>query len=134
MEFKFCLHQNKIHWYLYLIIKRIYYYHPALIAYHLPFPVTHWAAKRWLHHMQQALDGTMDIDADSKVRMMNFFRYKIFWLKTFSHLYFTSCNIQFSLLSSNFITLYAYLYVFLVHSILSCSWRWVEESKPTTSM
>ena len=134
MEFKFCLYQNKIHWYLYLIIKRIYYYHPALIAYHLPFPVMHWAAKRWLHHMQQALDGTMDIDADSKVRMMNFFRYKIFWLKTFSHLYFTSCNIQFSLLSSNFITLYAYLYVFLVHSILSCSWRWVEESKPTTSM
>ena len=69
--------------------------HPALIAHHRPFPVTHWAAERWLHHMQQALVVTMDIDADSKVRMMNFFRYKIFWLKTLSHIYFTSCNIQF---------------------------------------
>ena len=71
--------------------------HPALIARHRPFPVTHRAAERWLHHMQQALDGTTDIDADSKVRMMNFFRYKIFWLKTFFHIYFTSCNTQFSL-------------------------------------
>ncbi|KAL4603355.1 hypothetical protein ACB092_10G118400 [Castanea dentata] len=54
--------------------------HPALIARHRPFPVTHQAAERWLHHMQQALDGTTDIDADSKVRMMNFFRHTAFFL------------------------------------------------------
>nr|XP_023902276.1 two-on-two hemoglobin-3-like [Quercus suber] len=54
--------------------------HPALIARHRPFPVTHRAAERWLHHMQQALDGTTDIDADSKVRMMNFFRHTAFFL------------------------------------------------------
>lgn len=48
--------------------------HPALIGRHRPFPVTHQAAERWLHHMQQALDSTRDIDADSKVKMMSFFR------------------------------------------------------------
>jgi hypothetical protein len=42
--------------------------------------------------MQQALDGTQDIDADSKVRMMNFFRY--FQVTYFSYI-FTSCNIKF---------------------------------------
>ncbi|KAF3446463.1 hypothetical protein FNV43_RR11642 [Rhamnella rubrinervis] len=54
--------------------------HPALIARHRPFPVTHQAAERWLHHMQQALDSTPDIDADSKVKMMNFFRHTAFFL------------------------------------------------------
>lgn len=49
--------------------------HPALIGRHRPFPVTHRAAERWLHHMQLALDETPDIDADSKVRMTNFFRH-----------------------------------------------------------
>uniref|UniRef100_A0A0A9DQT2 Uncharacterized protein n=1 Tax=Arundo donax TaxID=35708 RepID=A0A0A9DQT2_ARUDO len=48
--------------------------HPALIARHRPFPVTHQAAERWLHHMQQALDTTASIDADSKQKMINFFR------------------------------------------------------------
>ncbi|KAF9612840.1 hypothetical protein IFM89_004250 [Coptis chinensis] len=48
--------------------------HPALIGRHRPFPVTHQAAERWLHHMQQALDNATDIDTDSKTKMMNFFR------------------------------------------------------------
>lgn len=48
--------------------------HPALIGRHRPFPVTHQAAERWLHHMQQALDSVTEIDADSKTKMMNFFR------------------------------------------------------------
>ncbi|XWS26297.1 hypothetical protein CRYUN_Cryun26dG0020000 [Craigia yunnanensis] len=40
--------------------------HPALIGRHRPFPVTHQAAERWLHHMEKALESTPDIDADSK--------------------------------------------------------------------
>ncbi|XP_012855858.1 PREDICTED: two-on-two hemoglobin-3 isoform X2 [Erythranthe guttata] len=47
--------------------------HPALIGRHRPFPVTHEAAERWLHHMQLALDSTTDIDSESKIKMMNFF-------------------------------------------------------------
>ncbi|KMT16915.1 hypothetical protein BVRB_2g043870 [Beta vulgaris subsp. vulgaris] len=54
--------------------------HPALIARHKPFPVTHQAAARWLHHMQQALDTTPDIDPDSKTKMMNFFRHTAYFL------------------------------------------------------
>ncbi|KAL9247892.1 hypothetical protein vseg_021272 [Gypsophila vaccaria] len=54
--------------------------HPALIGRHKPFPVTHQAAERWLHHMQQALDTTPDIDTDSKTKMMNFFRHTAFFL------------------------------------------------------
>lgn len=54
--------------------------HPALIARHRPFPVTHQAAERWLHHMQDALDNTPDIDSDSKIKMMNFFRHTAFFL------------------------------------------------------
>ncbi|XP_077233427.1 hemoglobin 3 [Tasmannia lanceolata] len=54
--------------------------HPALIGRHRPFPVTHQAAERWLHHMQQALDSTRNIDADSKIKMMNFFRHTAFFL------------------------------------------------------
>ncbi|KAI9106879.1 hypothetical protein K1719_022407 [Acacia pycnantha] len=54
--------------------------HPALIARHRPFPVTHQAAQRWLHHMQQALDSTSDIDDNSKIRMMNFFRHTAYFL------------------------------------------------------
>lgn len=60
----------------YSLFTSIFAGHPALTARHRPFPVTHRAAERWLHHMQQALESTPDIDADSKVRMMNFFRYK----------------------------------------------------------
>lgn len=48
--------------------------HPALIGRHRPFPVTHEAAERWLLHMQKALDDSLDIDQDSKIKMMNFFR------------------------------------------------------------
>ncbi|CAI0441535.1 unnamed protein product [Linum tenue] len=48
--------------------------HPALIGRHRPFPVTHRAAERWLHHMQNALDSTPEIDPESKVIMMNFLR------------------------------------------------------------
>ncbi|KAF8648378.1 hypothetical protein HU200_064964 [Digitaria exilis] len=54
--------------------------HPALIGRHRPFLVTHRAAERWLHHMQQALDTTESIDADSKVKMMNFFRHTAYFL------------------------------------------------------
>ncbi|XVE97531.1 hypothetical protein REPUB_Repub03eG0027400 [Reevesia pubescens] len=54
--------------------------HPALIGRHRPFPVTHQAAERWLHHMEKALESTPDIDADSKVKMMNFFRHTAFFL------------------------------------------------------
>ncbi|XP_059658032.1 two-on-two hemoglobin-3 [Cornus florida] len=54
--------------------------HPALIGRHRPFPVTHQAAERWLHHMQQALDSITDIDEDSKTKMMNFFRHTAFFL------------------------------------------------------
>ncbi|KAF6169592.1 hypothetical protein GIB67_003960 [Kingdonia uniflora] len=54
--------------------------HPALIGRHRPYPVTHQAAERWLYHMQQALDTTSDIDADSKIKMMNFFRHTAFFL------------------------------------------------------
>ncbi|XP_022854563.1 two-on-two hemoglobin-3-like [Olea europaea var. sylvestris] len=54
--------------------------HPALIARHRPFPITHQAAERWLHHMEQALDNTTDIDSDSKIKMMNFFRHTAFFL------------------------------------------------------
>ncbi|KAK9102620.1 hypothetical protein Sjap_019874 [Stephania japonica] len=54
--------------------------HPALIGRHRPFPVTHIAAERWLGHMQQALDSVPDIDSDSKVKMMNFFRHTAFFL------------------------------------------------------
>ncbi|XP_010249775.1 PREDICTED: two-on-two hemoglobin-3 [Nelumbo nucifera] len=56
--------------------------HPALIGRHRPFPVTHRAAERWLHHMQQALDSVPEIDADSKIKMMNFFRHTAFFLVT----------------------------------------------------
>ncbi|EOY29645.1 Hemoglobin 3 isoform 2, partial [Theobroma cacao] len=54
--------------------------HPALIGRHRPFPVTHQAAERWLHHMEKALESTPDIDADSKIKMMNFFRHTAFFL------------------------------------------------------
>ncbi|KAI4379918.1 hypothetical protein MLD38_006155 [Melastoma candidum] len=54
--------------------------HPALIGRHRPFPVTHRAAERWLHHMRLALDNTPEIDPDSKTKMMNFFRHTAFFL------------------------------------------------------
>ncbi|PKA64526.1 hypothetical protein AXF42_Ash007271 [Apostasia shenzhenica] len=54
--------------------------HPALIGRHRPFPVTHEAAERWLHHMQQALDSTPSIDPAIKAKMMNFFRHTAFFL------------------------------------------------------
>ncbi|KAK9041113.1 hypothetical protein V6N11_016232 [Hibiscus sabdariffa] len=54
--------------------------HLALIGRHRPFPLTHQAAERWLHHMEKALENTPDIDADSKVKMMNFFRHTAFFL------------------------------------------------------
>ncbi|CAH9074180.1 unnamed protein product [Cuscuta europaea] len=54
--------------------------HPALIGRHRPFPVTQKAAERWLHHMQQALNSTANIDNDSKSKMMNFFRHTAYFL------------------------------------------------------
>ncbi|GJV18615.1 two-on-two hemoglobin-3 [Tanacetum coccineum] len=55
-------------------------WHPALIGRHRPFEVTHKAAERWLHHMQQALDNATDIDQESKTRMLNFFRHTAYFL------------------------------------------------------
>ncbi|CAJ2643329.1 unnamed protein product [Trifolium pratense] len=54
--------------------------HPALIARHRPFHLTHKAAERWLHHMQQALDNTSHIDDDSKIMLINFFRHTAYFL------------------------------------------------------
>ncbi|KAG8635856.1 two-on-two hemoglobin-3 [Manihot esculenta] len=54
--------------------------HPGLIGRHRPFPVTHQAAERWLLHMQKALDSTPDIDEDSNIKMMNFFKHTAFFL------------------------------------------------------
>ncbi|KAL4195479.1 hypothetical protein AMTRI_Chr05g73520 [Amborella trichopoda] len=54
--------------------------HPALIGRHRPFPVTHQAAARWLHHMNAALDSTSNIDPDSKLKMKNFFGHTAFFL------------------------------------------------------
>ncbi|KAG5048533.1 hypothetical protein AAZX31_04G076900 [Glycine max] len=54
--------------------------HPALIARHRPFPLTHEAANRWLHHMGQALDSTSAIDDDSKIKLINFFRHTAYFL------------------------------------------------------
>uniref|UniRef100_A0ACD5UFU5 Uncharacterized protein n=1 Tax=Avena sativa TaxID=4498 RepID=A0ACD5UFU5_AVESA len=54
--------------------------HPALIGRHRPFPVTHRAAERWLHHMQQALDSTESINSDTKTKMMYFFRHTAYFL------------------------------------------------------
>lgn len=54
--------------------------HPALITRHRPFPVTHEAAERWLLHMQQALDNISDIDHDSKIMLINFFRHTAYFL------------------------------------------------------
>lgn len=52
--------------------------HPALIGRHGPFAVTEQAAVRWMEHMEAALETTPEIDADSKKRMSNFFRYAYF--------------------------------------------------------
>lgn len=76
--------------------------HPALIGRHRPFPVTHRAAERWLHHMQLALDETPDIDADSKVRMINFFR----------HVFF-SCFVPSTLIHRR-LRLFVYAYVYTI--------------------
>lgn len=49
--------------------------HPALIRRHRPFTVTRVGAERYLYHMQNALDTTENIDPDSKIKMMNYFRF-----------------------------------------------------------
>eukprot|EP00246_Nothoceros_aenigmaticus_P009114 TRINITY_DN24437_c0_g1_i1.p1 TRINITY_DN24437_c0_g1~~TRINITY_DN24437_c0_g1_i1.p1 ORF type:complete len:160 (+),score=24.36 TRINITY_DN24437_c0_g1_i1:172-651(+) len=54
--------------------------HPALIGRHGPFAVTEEAAQRWLQHMDAALDSVSEIDADSKIRMWNFFRHTAYFL------------------------------------------------------
>ncbi|KAL2346890.1 hypothetical protein Fmac_000890 [Flemingia macrophylla] len=54
--------------------------HPALIARHRPFPMTHQAAQRWLHHMEQALHTTPDFDHHSKTTLINFFRHTAYFL------------------------------------------------------
>ncbi|KMZ57570.1 Globin [Zostera marina] len=54
--------------------------HPALIRRHRPFTVTRVGAERYLYHMQNALDTTENIDPDSKIKMMNYFRHTAFFL------------------------------------------------------
>mmetsp|Transcript_22405 Transcript_22405/g.43953 ORF Transcript_22405/g.43953 Transcript_22405/m.43953 type:complete len:189 (-) Transcript_22405:239-805(-) len=54
--------------------------HPALIGRHIPFRMTHAGAKRWIFHMEKALDTTPGIDEDSKRRMMLFFRHTAYFL------------------------------------------------------
>lgn len=53
--------------------------HPALIARHRPFRLTHEAAERWLHHMQQAVLESIE-DDDSRIKLMNFFRHTAYFL------------------------------------------------------
>ena len=98
--------------------------HPALIGRHRPFPVTHQAAERWLHHMQQALDSTPDIDDDSKIKMMNFSGLfsvpkKVPLLGTWL-LVIHDDNVHYTLI----------FIFFQAHCIFSGGWRWAEESKP----
>ena len=54
--------------------------HPALIGRHMKFNMSEKAAERWLHHMQEALDETTEIDDDIKTRMMNFFKHTAYFL------------------------------------------------------
>lgn len=93
--------------------------HPALIARHQSFPVTHQAAERWLHHMQQAVDSTSDIDEDSKIKMMNFFRYIVYFIFCPKNILFTFCQM---------IDVYRFL-VTQAHCIFSGGWSWAKESE-----
>lgn len=54
--------------------------HPALIGRHMKFNMSEKAAERWLHHMQEALDETTEIDDNIKTRMMNFFKHTAYFL------------------------------------------------------
>lgn len=54
--------------------------HPALIARHLKFNMSLKATERWVHHMQQSLAATPEIDADSRERMLDFFTHTAYFL------------------------------------------------------
>eukprot|EP00850_Spirogloea_muscicola_P001191 SM000004S15061 [mRNA] locus=s4:1055275:1056427:- [translate_table: standard] len=54
--------------------------HPALIGRHGPYTVTAMAAERWLSHMTAAFDSVPEIDADSRQRMLLFFRHTAYFL------------------------------------------------------
>ncbi|MEM7181935.1 MAG: truncated hemoglobin family protein [Spirochaetota bacterium] len=54
--------------------------HPALIQRHMGFNMNEKAAKRWLHHMQEAIDTVEEIDSDSKERMMKYFTHTAYFL------------------------------------------------------
>lgn len=54
--------------------------HPALIGRHMKFNMSEKAAERWLHHMQEALDETTEINDNIKTRMMNFFKHTAYFL------------------------------------------------------
>lgn len=54
--------------------------HPALIARHLNFNMSQKAADRWVYHMRLAFDDTPEIDADSRVRMLDFFTHTAYFL------------------------------------------------------
>lgn len=54
--------------------------HPALIMRHLKFNMSLKATERWVFHMQQALEATPEIDADSRERMLDFFTHTAYFL------------------------------------------------------
>lgn len=54
--------------------------HPALIARHMKFNMSLKATERWVFHMQQALEATTAIDADSRERMLDFFTHTAYFL------------------------------------------------------
>ncbi len=53
----------------------------ALIGRHAPYAaVTRDAAARWLAHMDAALDGVPELDADAQRRLRLFFRYTAYFI------------------------------------------------------
>ena len=54
--------------------------HPALIMRHLKFNMSLKATERWVEHMQNALAATLEIDEDSRVRMLDFFTHTAYFL------------------------------------------------------
>ncbi|TYI25492.1 hypothetical protein ES332_A05G054000v1 [Gossypium tomentosum] len=53
---------------------------PALYSEREGDPALIGPAERWLHHMEKALESTPYIDANSKLKMMKFFRHTAFFL------------------------------------------------------
>lgn len=82
--------------------------------------------------MQNALDTAPDIDADSKIKMMNFFRFKFSQFCICFSSTLVSAIFVVSLVSN--LERLCKFCVLQAHCFLSCGWWWVEESKPSTSV